>query len=191
VTTAAAPAKAGAAEESETAEEATKPSEPAKKAAPAGSVGQLQALAAATGYLDSGLGFSQASLLGQLTSTAGNGFSQADSQWAIDHSGADWNAQALSAANGYLKSGMGFSEQSLTGQLTSSAGNQFTADQAAYAVANSGADWNAQAVDAAKGYVSSGMGFSRQSLIDQLSSSAGNQFTPDQAAAAATAVGLN
>jgi len=164
---------------------------PSQAAAPAGSVAQLQALAAAKTYLDSGMGFSQAGLLAQLTSSAGNGFSQTDAQWAIDRSGADWNAQALSAAEAYLKSGMGFSEASLTQQLTSSAGNQFAPDQAAHAVANAGADWNAQAVDAAKGYIASGMGFSRQSLIDQLTSSAGNQFTPDQAAYAATQVGLN
>lgn len=162
----------------------------AKPAAPAGTVGQLQAAAAAKSYLDSGMGFSAASLLQQLTSTAGNGFDQADAQWAIDHSGADWNAQALAAAKGYLDSGMGFSAGSLTGQLTSSAGNQFTAEQAQYAVDNAGADWNAQAVTAAKGYMSSGMGFSRSSLIQQLTSSAGNQFTQPQAEQAATAVGL-
>lgn len=163
----------------------------AKPAAPSGTVGQLQAAAAAKGYLDSGLGFSAASLLQQLTSSAGNGFAQADAQWAIDHSGADWNAQASAAAKGYLDSGMGFSEASLTGQLTSSAGNQFTPEQAQYAVARAGADWNAQAKAAAEGYMSSGMGFSRASLIAQLTSSAGNQFTQPQAEFAANAVGLN
>jgi hypothetical protein len=154
-------------------------------------VGQLQAAAAAKSYLDSGMGFSAASLLQQLTSSAGNGFAQADAQWAIDHSGADWNAQALAAAKGYLDSGMGFSEASLNGQLTSSAGNQFTPEQAQDAVAKAGADWNAQAVAAAEGYMSSGMGFSRASLIAQLTSSAGNQFTQPQAEYAATKVGLN
>lgn len=158
---------------------------------PQGTAAQLQAFAAAKSYLSSGMGFSAASLLQQLTSPAGNGFSQPDAQWAIDHSSADWNAQALSAAKGYLDSGMGFSEASLTGQLTSSAGNQFTAEQAQDAVAKSGADWNEQAVAAAKGYMASGMGFSRASLIEQLSSSAGNQFTPEQAQYAADQVGLS
>ena len=74
--------------------------------------------------------------------------------------------------------------------MTSSSGNQFTPEQAQYAVAHAHADWSAQAVLAAKGYVSSGIGFSRSSLIDQLTSSAGNQFTPDQAQYAADPVGL-
>lgn len=159
-------------------------------ATPNGTAAQLQALAAAKGYLTSGIGFSQASLIKQLTSSAGNGFAQADAQWAVDNAGADWNAQALKAAKGYLTSGMGFSQASLTKQLTSTAGNQFTAPEAEYAVSNSGADWNAEAVKAAKGYMTSGMGFSRQSLITQLTSPAGNQFTEMQAGYAADQVGL-
>lgn len=159
-------------------------------ATPSGTAAQLQALTAAKGYLNSGIGFSQASLIKQLTSSAGNGFAPADAQWAVDNAGADWNAQALKAAKGYLTSGMGFSQASLTRQLTSSAGNEFTGPQADYAVANSGADWNAEAVKAAKGYMTSGMGFSRQSLIAQLTSAAGNQFTQPQAEYAADQVGL-
>ncbi|MBE4720526.1 Ltp family lipoprotein [Pseudarthrobacter sp. AB1] len=159
-------------------------------AAPSGTAAQLQALAAAKGYLISGIGFSQASLTKQLTSSAGNGFAEADAQWAVDNAGADWNGQALKAAKGYLTSGMGFSQASLTKQLTAVAGNQFTEAQAADAVANSGADWNAEAVKAAKGYMSSGMGFSRQSLIGQLTSAAGNQFNEAQAGYAADQVGL-
>lgn len=169
---------------------AAAPSKTSTPKQPAGTASELQALAAAKGYLASSIGFSQASLTGQLTSSAGNGFSQADAQWAVAHADADWNAQAVTAAKGYLVSGTGFSQASLTGQLTSASGNQFTPAQAAYAVANSGADWNAQAVIAAKGYLKSGIGFSRQSLIDQLTSAAGNQFTADQATYAADQVGL-
>jgi hypothetical protein len=167
----------------------TKPS-PSKAAAPAGTAAQLQALVAAKTYLSDGQGFSQAGLLSQLTSQYGNGFAQADAQWAIDHAGADWNAQALAAAKGYLSDGQGFSQAGLIQQLTSSSGNQFTQDQAQYGVDNAGADWNAQAVMAAKGYMSSGMGFSRDSLIQQLTSAYGNQFTEDQAEYAAGQVGL-
>lgn len=159
-------------------------------ASPNGTTAQIQALTAAKSYLASGMGFSQASLTKQLTSSAGNGFTAADAKWAVDHSGADWNAEATKAAKGYLDSGMGFSEASLTKQLTSPAGNQFTAAQAKQAVAGSGADWNAEAVKAAKAYMDSGMGFSRQSLIAQLTSAAGNQFTQAQAAYAADQVGL-
>lgn len=46
-----------------------------------------------------------------------------------------------------------------------------------------------QAVDAAKGYMQMG-GFSRASLIEQLTSSAGNGFTQAQAEYAASKVGL-
>ena len=162
----------------------------AAPAAPSGTASQLQALAAAKGYLTSGMGFSQASLTKQLTASAGNGFPQADAKWAVDNAGADWNEEAIKAAKGYLTSGMGFSQASLTKQLTASAGNGFTQPQADNAVAKSGADWNAEAVKAAKGYMDSGMGFSRQSLIAQLTSAAGNQFTATQAAYAADQVGL-
>lgn len=150
----------------------------------------MQALSAAKGYLTTGIGFSQASLLGQLTSSYGNQFGQADAQWAVDNSGADWNEQAVKAAKGYLATGAGFSQASLLGQLTSSYGSQFTQEQAEYGVANSGADWNEQAVKAAKGYLDTGVGFSRQSLIDQLTSPYGNQFTVEQAQYAADQVGL-
>lgn len=163
---------------------------PPAQTEPSGTAAQLQALAAAQGYLATGIGFSRASLIAQLTSSYGNQFTQDDAQWAVDNSGADWNEQALKAAKGYLTTGLGFSQASLTKQLTSSSGNQFTQDQADYAVTNSGADWNEQAVRAAKGYLGSGMGFSRQSLIDQLTSPYGNQFTQEQAQYAADQVGL-
>ncbi len=187
----------GASKSSETASDTSKsagspakPAAPAKPAVPAGTAAELQALAAAKSYLQDGQGFSEAGLLGQLTSSYGSGFAQADAQWAIDHSGADWNAQALMSAKGYLADGQGFSLAGLTAQLSSPNGGQFTAAQAAYAVSNSGADWNAQAVIAAKGYLADGQGFSRQGLIEQLSSPYGSQFTVAQAEYAATQAGL-
>ncbi len=85
--------------------------------------------------------------------------------------------------------GTGFSEQGLLKQLTSSAGNGFTEAQAEYAISNLHPDWNAQAVDAAKGYMQIG-GFSRASLIQQLTSSYGSGFTEAQAEYAASQVGL-
>ena len=89
-------------------------------------------MSAAKSYLSMGSGFSAASLLDQLTSPYGNGFAQADAQWAVDNSGADWNAQAVMAAKGYLNLG-GFSRSSMVEQLTSQYGNQFTEAQAEYA----------------------------------------------------------
>ena len=100
-------------------------------------VSQQQAVTAARNYLRMGSGFSAYSLNQQLTSSYGNGFSQADAQFAISYLNPDWNAQAVDAAKGYIKMG-GFSAASLTQQLTSNAGNGFTQAQAAYAVTKVG-----------------------------------------------------
>ena len=114
----------------------TAPAAPATSApaAPGGpTVSQQQALDSAKSYLDMGTGFSRAGLIDQLSSSAGDQFSVADATWAVDHSGADWYAQAVMSAKGYMKMG-GFSRASLIDQLTSSAGEQFTLAQATYAV---------------------------------------------------------
>lgn len=97
--------------------------------------------------------------------------------------------QALAAAESYLSMESGFSEFSLTKQLTSSYGNGFSEDDAAWAIAHAKPDWNAQAVMAAKGYLEMG-GFSRSRLIGQLTSQYGNGFTQAQAGYAADKVGL-
>ena len=110
-------------------------SEPATSApaAPAGpTVSQQQALDSAKSYLDMGTGFSRAGLIDQLSSSAGDQFSVADATWAVDHSGADWYAQAVMSAKGYMKMG-GFSRASLIDQLSTPA-EQFTLAQATYAV---------------------------------------------------------
>jgi hypothetical protein len=127
-----------------------------------------------------GQGFSKQGLLQQLTSTAGNGFSKSDAEYAIDYLNPNWDQQAVDAAKGYLSMGQGFSEQGLLQQLTSSAGGGFTQAQAEYAINYLRPDWDAQAVDAAKGYLQLG-GFSRASLLQQLTSSAGSGFTQAQA----------
>jgi len=102
-------------------------------AAPAPTVAQQQALTSAQNYLSSGMGFSKAGLLDQLTSSAGEGFTVADARWAIRHAHPDWNAQAVQSAKNYMSSGMGFSRSELIDQLTSSAGEGFTLAQATYA----------------------------------------------------------
>jgi hypothetical protein len=96
-------------------------------------VSQQQALESAKSYLDMGTGFSEKGLIDQLSSQYGEKFSVADATWAVAHSGADWNAQAVMSAKGYMKMG-GFSRAGLIDQLTSSAGEQFTLAQATYAV---------------------------------------------------------
>jgi hypothetical protein len=99
---------------------------------------QAQAVQAAQGYLALGSGFSYESLLTQLTSTYGSGFSAADATFAINYLKPDWNQQAVEAAKGYLALGTGFSRDSLIQQLTSSYGDGFTQSQADYAVTQVG-----------------------------------------------------
>jgi hypothetical protein len=152
-------------------------------------VAQQQAVDAAQGYLSEGQGFSAQGLEDQLTSSAGDGFPKSDAKYAISSLHPDWNAQAVDAAQGYLGGGQGFSAQGLLQQLTSSAGSGFTEAQARYAINFLHPDWDAQAVDAAKGYMQMG-GFSQASLIQQLTSSAGSGFTQAQAEYAASRVGL-
>jgi hypothetical protein len=108
------------------------PAAPATTQAPAVTVSEQQALDAAKNYLSDGTGFSRQGLIDQLDSSAGDGFSKADATWAVDHSGADWDAQAVDAARNYMQMG-GFSRSSLIDQLTSAYGDQFTLAQATYA----------------------------------------------------------
>ena len=97
--------------------------------------------------------------------------------------------QAVDAAQQYLGDGQGFSYNGLVKQLTSQYGNGFPEADAKFAVNYLHPDWDAQAVQAAKGYMQLG-GFSRQSLIAQLTSAYGSEFTYDQAVYAANKVGL-
>jgi hypothetical protein len=164
-------------------------SKAAAPASPSMTTAQQQAVEAAQGYLGMGSGFSDGSLLNQLTSSAGNGFAKPDAEFAIKYLNPNWDQQAVDAAQGYLGMGSGFSDQGLVKQLTSSAGNGFTEAQAEYAINHLHPDWDAQAVDAAKGYMRIG-GFSRASLIQQLTSSYGSGFTEAQAEYAASQAGL-
>jgi hypothetical protein len=157
------------------------PSTPAAPASPSMTGAQQQGVDAAESYLSEGQGFSEQGLLSQLTSSAGNGFPKSDAEFAISYLHPNWDAQAVDAANGYLSEGQGFSEQGLLQQLTATAGDGFTESQAEYAINYEHPDWDAQAVDAAKGYLGDGEGFSSSSLIQQLTSSYGDGFTEAQA----------
>jgi hypothetical protein len=142
---------------------------------------QQQAVDSAGDYLSEGQGFSQQGLLSQLTSSFGEGFSKSDAEFAINYLNPNWDQQAVDSATGYLSEGQGFSEQGLLQQLTASAGEGFTEAQAEYAIGYLHPNWDTQAVDAAKGYLGDGEGFSRSSLIQQLTSSYGSGFTEAQA----------
>jgi hypothetical protein len=97
---------------------------------------------------------------------------------------------AIDRANNYLQLGRGFSRVGLIQQLCSQAGDGFSHSLAVFAVDHISVNWDAQAVEAAKTYLQLGAGFSRASLIQQLTSKAGDQFTLAQARYAANHVGL-
>lgn len=95
----------------------------------------------------------------------------------------------MDAAQGYLNLGSGFCYYSLTQQLTSSDGSGFDLADATFAINYLNPNWDAQAVEAAKGYMQMG-GFSAASLTQQLTSDDGHGFTQAQAAYAVAQVGL-
>ena len=88
--------------------------------------------------------------------------------------------QAVDAAESYLDT-MPFSRQELIDQLTSEYGSQFAIEDATFAVDHIAPGWNAEAVEAAQSYIETIGGFSRQGLIDQLTSEYGSQFTAAEA----------
>jgi type II secretory pathway pseudopilin PulG len=91
-----------------------------------------RALDSAESYLEMS-GFSKQGLYEQLSSSAGEGFTQAEAQYAVDHVHADWNREAVESARSYLEMSP-MSRSALIEQLTSSAGEGFTYAQALHAV---------------------------------------------------------
>jgi hypothetical protein len=78
-------------------------------------------------------GFSKKGLYEQLSSSAGEGFTPAQAQYAVDHVDADWNKEAVESAKSYLDM-QPMSKTDLIQQLSSDAGEGFTYEQALYAV---------------------------------------------------------
>lgn len=99
---------------------------------------------------------------------------------------------AYESAVSYLRTSA-FSPAGLYGQLTSSAGEGFPAADAEFAIKRlereGGVSWNDEAAKSAKEYLSQGS-FSHASLLEQLESSAGEGFTPAQAASGVKQAGL-
>jgi hypothetical protein len=89
--------------------------------------------------------------------------------------------QAVISAQGYLSEEQGFSYQGLLQQLTSKYGEGFPKKDAVIAIKSLHVNWNQQAVYCAKSYLSDGMGFSHNSLLQQLTSKYGSGFTKNQA----------
>lgn len=71
----------------------------------------------------------------QLTSDAGDQFSEDDAQYAVDHLKADYKKNALESAKSY-RDDQNMSKNAIYDQLTSSYGDKFTEEQAQYAVDN-------------------------------------------------------
>lgn len=124
--------KAAAAAPAQPAEPA-KPAEPTK---PSMTTAQSSAVRSAESYLKF-KGFSRAGLAEQLTSEYGEGFAGEDAEFAIAYiesaGKVDWNQEAVESAKSYLEF-KGFSRDGLFDQLTSEYGEQFTADQANFAL---------------------------------------------------------
>jgi SOS response regulatory protein OraA/RecX len=91
-----------------------------------------RALQSAESYLAMS-GFSKQGLYEQLSSSAGEGFTQSQAQYAVDHVDADWNKEARESARSYLEFSP-MSRAELIDQLSSSAGEGFTYEQAVNAV---------------------------------------------------------
>ncbi|MDV6333243.1 Ltp family lipoprotein [Asticcacaulis sp. 201] len=164
-------------------------------------VSQQNAIAEAKSYLRVS-DFSRQGLIDQLSSSVG-GFSVSDAQMAVDSLNIDWNAEAVKSAKGYLRL-MAFSCQGMIHQLASPAGGKFTQAQAEYGATNAGlcsgsgstgsgqvANVSVQnAASAAKTYLQVSA-FSRQGLIDQLSSSAGDKYDVNDARAAVDSLNVD
>ncbi|WEV58466.1 Ltp family lipoprotein [Bifidobacterium sp. ESL0728] len=86
---------------------------------------------------------------------------------------------ALASAKTYSDT-MHMSKQGIYDQLTSEAGDKFSAQAAQYAVDNLKADYNANALAAAKSYEKN-MHMSPEAIREQLTASAGDKFTPQEA----------
>ena len=75
---------------------------------------------------------------------------------------------------------MHMSKHGIYDQLISEHGEQFTADEAQYAIDHIKADWNKNALEKAKSYQEN-MDMSPERIRDQLTSEHGEQFTAEEA----------
>lgn len=126
---------------------------------PTTSTKREQAIKEARDYLNV-MAFSRTGLIDQLEY---EGYSTADSTYAVDSLKVDWRAQAVRMAKSYM-SHSAFSRVGLIDQLEYEG---FSTADSTYAVDSLKADWKAQAVLVGKGYLKMGA-FSRAGLIDQL-----------------------
>ncbi|MEX5914548.1 Ltp family lipoprotein [Staphylococcus ureilyticus] len=98
------------------------------------SKGQKAALNSAKTYADT-MHMSKDGIYEQLTSDAGDQFSEEDAQYAVDHLKVDYKENALEAAKSY-QDDQSMSKDAIYDQLISDAGDKFTEEQAQYAIDN-------------------------------------------------------
>lgn len=98
---------------------------------------QRNAVRTARQYLDMS-GFSRKGLIQQLSSSAGEGYAEADAIAAVDSLDVDWKAEAAESAKQYIEMS-GFSCKGLIQQLSSSAGDKYTREEAEYGAKQAGA----------------------------------------------------
>lgn len=98
------------------------------------SKGQKAALNSAKTYADT-MHMSKDGIYDQLTSDAGDQFSDEDAQYAVDHLKVDYKENALKSAESYQED-QNMSKDGIYDQLTSSYGDKFTEEEAQYAVDN-------------------------------------------------------
>ncbi len=110
---------------------------PTPKPTPVVTTGEANAAASAAQYLSEDSGWSKAGLIAQLDSSYGDGYTLAQATYGVDSQNANWDAQAVLCAKGYLATGS-FSRAGLIAQLDSSYGSQFTYAQAVYGVTGAG-----------------------------------------------------
>jgi hypothetical protein len=110
---------------------------PTPKPTPVVTTGDANAAGAAAEYLSEGNGWSKVGLIAQLDSSYGDGYTLAQATYGVDSQNANWDAQAVLCAKGYLATGS-FSRAGLIAQLDSSYGDQFTYAQAVYGVTGAG-----------------------------------------------------
>ena len=120
---------------------------------------------------------------GSDTSSEDNSNDEAEQSGNVTDNMTTAQKNAYQSAKSYLAL-LNFSRQGLIDQLTSEYGDGYEIDDATFAIealeANGEVDWNEQAYQSAKSYLSL-MAFSRQGLIDQLTSEYGEQFEADEA----------
>lgn len=119
-----------------TTQEETNPEEANANDEPDMTMGQKQAIKSAENYL-SFTAFSKKGLIKQLSSEYGDGFDEEDATFAVEYleqnGMVDWKEQAVKSAENYL-SFTSFSRDGLIEQLTSDVGDQYTVEEAEYAV---------------------------------------------------------